>query len=303
MNKKILQTCVGLNTIVRPFEVPYSDGENVMLRKCSNIDITDAGKPKRRDGVGLSLAQNLGGIHSMFRATGYKVFVEGDALSIRDSVGTVSRLRTVTAGLRMSCTEMAGTVYHTNGVEQGRIIDGVAYPWEMPTGEIVGPNISTVWQGPPLGHLISQFGPHILIAAGPYIFISREFDPFHFHPGEGRLPTGSEAIMIREVTAGLWVSNQQEIYFYAGNSVKELQPIKKHNLPAVMGTDVYVDQNELLPDMPEEQGIIVTTHDGIMLLTHDGQALPLSKKKISIPAGTSGTAMIRGGQYLVNINF
>ena len=301
---RIYETSSGLNTIVRPFAVPYQGGKDVFLRRCGNVDINDVGKISRRNGTGQIMAQSLGACHSQYDDGDLMYFVEGDALSTRDANGTVARLRTVTENLRMSFTTVARTVFHTNGVEQGRVTkDGVARTWVSPPGGPTGPNISVQWSDPPLGHLLGAFGPHVLVAAGNFIYPSREFDPYHFNPSELRIPCGSPAVMMRQVAAGMWVSNQNEIYFYQGTSVTQLRPVKKHDAPAVMGTDLYVDQNEVVAELPEDRGVMVTARDGILLLTHDGQVIPRSKRKITIPAGFSGAAMARNGQYHVNINF
>lgn len=291
----------GLNTVIDPLEYLYSPEAPVPLCSCSNVDVTDAGKLKRRDGISLLHQQTVGGVHSIFAGTGDLVFVEGGALSLRDRHGTVSRIRNVTPLNPMSCVETMHGIFHANGAEHGLIRDGLAFPWEPP-GEKVGPKTSRQFTVPPVGHLLSQFGGHLVIGVDGFLLFSEPFDPFNYNLDEYNLPIGGRARMVREVDAGLWVSNQQGIYLFAGRDPLDLTPIRKYARPVVAGTDVQVDQAEVIPDLPEGPGYLVAAEDAILLLTTDGQALNLSRNKLTIPPGARGTAMMREGQYIVIIN-
>jgi len=301
---RLYETCAGLHTIVEPSEYPYKDGAGALLQACSNIDITDAGKIKRRDGVGLVFAKYSGNCHSAFNAAErWMVFVDGDALSVMDRGGEVFRLRTVTPGAPMRCALQPQGVFHTNGVEHGYIDnDMVARPWTPPADDDAW-LISKQYDQPPAGHILGTFGGSLLLGYQDFIFKSREFNPFVFNFSEDYLPILSPARMVREVTGGLWVSNQESISFYSGADFLDLDPIEKYHRPAVSGTDVYVNQQDVIKDLPTGIGIMVTAEDAVLLLTADGSCIDRSSDKITIPPGVTGTAMLRRNQYLVNLTF
>ena len=295
---RVYESCVGLNTIVAPHQIPYTSGEKVWLASCSNIDITDAHKIRRRDGVGLVRAQSYGGCSSCFDAGDFIVYVEGDALSIRDRSGTTTQLRTVTRGAPMSCVRMLQGIFHTNGVEHGIIrSDRLAYAWS-PLVSDVNITIAKSYAEPQVGHLLAEFGGSLLYAYQDYIFKSKPYNPFLFNFDEDRQPVDSPARMIKEVEGGMWVSDQEQIMFFSGRDFLNLERFPRHAKPAVQGTDVYVEQNEVIPDLPKGRGVLVTAEDAILLLATDGTAYDRSTRKITIPSGATGTAMIRGGQYL-----
>ena len=131
----VFNSTSGLNTVIDPLEYAYDPEAAVPLRSCSNVDVTDAGKLRRRDGIALVHQQTVGGVHSIFAGTDNLVFVEGGALSLMDRHGTVSRIRNVTPLNPMSCVETMHGIFHTNGAEHGLIRDGLAFPWEPPGRE------------------------------------------------------------------------------------------------------------------------------------------------------------------------
>jgi len=297
----VYQTCGGLNTLVEPEEYGYTSGEEVFLRSCSNIDITEAGKIKTRAGVGQVHAQELGDCGNGYDAGDFMVFTEGPALSIMEKNGTVSRLRNITPGLRMSCAKMPQGVFHTNGVEHGYIAkDLLAKPWTPPADD-VNVHPTREYSGPHVGHLLGTWRSSLLYAYGPHVYKSKPFNPFLYNHAEDVLPTISRATMMREVTGGLWLSNLEGIYFYSGRDFSDFDRLPKYDKPIVEGTDVYVPQHEVSRELPVGLGVIVTAEDAILFLAEDGTMMDLSSDKITIPPGAIGTAMFRGGQYLVNI--
>ena len=150
--------------------------------------------------------------------------------------------------------------------------------------------------------MITTFKSHLAIAVQNHILFSEPFSYFYFNPDEYNLPIGSRAKMIREVEGGLWVSNSEEIVFFSGSDPQDLDPIIKYRVPVVQGTEVEVPQKEIIPELSAQPGYMVTTEDAVLLLTSDGQVIPLSKQRVTIPPGATGTAMMRDGRYIVIIN-
>lgn len=296
----IYRTTSGLYTFTNPRELEYAGGKEVALSSCANIDVTDNGKIRRRDGLAEVLAQELGGIHSMYGTDEFVLFVEHDALSLWDGI-TVARLRNVAIDVPMSAVDTSYGVFYANGIQHGVVRRRESFDWEPPE-DYIGPNSTRQPSPPPVGFMLAMFGAHLVVAVDNYLLFSEPFSYFHFTPDEYSLPLASPARMIREVDAGLWVSDQHRITFFAGRDPLNLDPKPKYGAPAVRGTDVVLDQSEVVPDLPSEPGVMVTAEDGVLLLTSQGSVIPLTRRKLTLPPGAFGTAMMRGGQYLVIIN-
>lgn len=292
---KLFSGCSGLNTVVDTYEYPYSP-DSLPLASCSNVDVTDAKKIRRRYGTDLITAADLGSYTALFPGE-YLYFVEGNALSARDPEGNITRMMMVTPNAPASFLSWQQGVFFVNGYETARIEGNVAYSW--PAADNIGPDRDGT--NAPVGHLVSEFGGHLVIAVEEFLFFSKPFDPFSFILDEYNLNVLSRPTMVREVQGGLWVSNQTGITFYAGSDPLDLDPIPRHGKQAVRGTDVLVDQHDVIGELPKAPAWMVTAEDAILLLSSDGSAYDLSSKKIDIPAGSFGTAMIYDGKYIVNL--
>lgn len=302
----VMLKCNGLRTVQDPASVAYdSDDAAVWLSKCSNIDITDSWKPRRRPGFEMVSAQVLSGAwHSLFGGhNDYLVFVEHDALSLFDGSG-VRRARNVTPGKRMSATmDHEGRVFHANGVECGYIYQGVAMPWTPPAGW-VGPPGSTRSMSPPPGdiHLVAMVGSRICAASGQFLFYSEPFDPFRFVLNEGNIPFKSRVRMVRQVKGGTYVGTSDGVYFLAGDSITKADFILVDDSPVVEGTDCFVDADVLGIEKMTGIGVVVTTERSVVFFSESGEKVDLTDGVVSYPPGATGTAIVIGGRYIVKIN-
>lgn len=297
----------GLSTKVDPFTIAHSPSA-IPLTECSNIDVTDNDKIRRRGGISPPvLGTTLGAFHSFFSSYHVLTFIEGDALTIMDKNGTVSRLAGVEAGVMMSFVEdNTGRIFFSNGNQHGFIHDSTAYNWVNPDprGKVGPARFKKEYGPPPIGHLLGKFGAHTLVAADNYVFISEPFDSFSFNRDENYIPLDSPARVLREVTGGLWISTETRLMFFAGRDMRKLDPITMYPKPMVRGTDVEVPADELSTDVSRYKGIgiMVTAEDALLFLTNDGVVVNLSNEKIDIPPGATGSAVYYEGRYTTQIN-
>ena len=300
--KSVYKTTQGLITDFDRFTFEYGGGQNTPLSSSSNVDVTDNLKIRRRGGKQLCMAASIGNITSIFPTASKLYFVEHDALSVASTGFEVIRLRNVTPAVPMSFfSDMYGRVFYSNGHENGFVLDDVAYNWVLNAVPKVGPKSTRGFTVPPVGHLIASLGSRAVVAHGNYLFFSEPFDAFNFNLGDTYIPIDSPATMFREVTGGFWVSTSTQILFFSGRNPKEADPIKRYSKPVVRGTDVAIQASDMFDEVTNP-GVIVTARDGILFLSDDGLLVPLSNKKIDLPPGLSGTAMVYEGKYITKIN-
>jgi len=290
----------GLITDNDPFGFEYNPA-SLPIRECSNIEVTNNGKIRRRGGLLKWVDTSLGGAHSAFATSSKLVFVEGDALSLMDISGGVTRLRNVTPDAQMSfIDDMYGRIFYANGFESGYIQNDVASNWAVPATR-VGPRATKQYGAPPVGYMLGRMGGRTMVAYENFIFLSEPFNPFSFNRDELVIPVDSRVRMIKEVANGVWVSSSTAIYFFNSRDPRTLDPIKVHPRPAVQGTDVYLPADRVVEELLG-LGVMVTAEDAILFLTEDGRIVNMTDRTIDIPAGATGTAIIVNGQYITKIN-
>ena len=296
----VFRTTPGLVTTRDEFGFEYNP-DSTPLTSCSNVDVTDSGKIRMRGGWETWVATSLGAAHSAFPGAYRLAFVEGDALSVMDEHGTVTRLRTVTESLPMSFVDdMYGRIFYTNTAENGYIENDIAYNWVLATPR-TGPSTYKQYEYPPKGHLLGRMGSRTVVAYENYLFLSEPYNPFSYNLAECTIPIDSPARMIREVSDGVWVSSGTAIFYFNGRDPKTLDPIRRHPRPAVRGTDVEYPSTEILEEVLG-LGVMVTAEDAILYLTDDGRVINMTNLAVDIPAGATGSAMVVDGRYITKIN-
>jgi len=296
----VFRSTPGLVTDTDDFGFEYNP-ESSPLSSCSNVDVTNSGKIRRRGGREVWVSTTLGSAHSAFASPDRLAFVEGDALSVMDENGTVTRLRDVTESAPMSfIDDMYGRIFYTNGYEHGFIKDDVSNSWANPTPR-AGPKTYRQYSPPPIGHMLGRMGSRTIMAYENYLFPSEPYNPFSFNLADLTIPIDSPARMIREVSNGVWVSTSTAIYYFNSRDPYTLDPIRRHPVPAVRGTDVEYAATQILDEVMG-LGILVTAEDAILYLTDDGRVVNMTDATVDIPAGATGTAAVIDGRYITKIN-
>ena len=128
------------------FEVPSSP----WLRSAVNVDLTQLGHPLRRSGYHQLVA---GFTHSLWsdEQISYGLCVHEGWLSrvTTDNGIVLDSLIEVVPYLPMSYAVVNGQVFYANGIDKGRIIDGLVYHWGLPEpGQpLIGTAEGTVFPG------------------------------------------------------------------------------------------------------------------------------------------------------------
>lgn len=132
MKPVALQSFLGMNNLL-PAE-KLSTKEGAFVRSAVNVDVTDAGTLKRRQGTEQSLAGAE--CHSFWTHRNDAFMVDGSTLyRLSETPLGLSKtaLATVTPGLQFSYTSDGREVRASNGVEALRITGNTVSPWAVPT--------------------------------------------------------------------------------------------------------------------------------------------------------------------------
>ena len=131
MEPTAIPTFLGMNTLLPAEKLIRRD--DAFVRNAVNVDVTDAGTLKRREGAEKIL---IGAdCHSFWSHGADHFMVDGDTLyRLREGVSGVEKIAvtTVTPRLQMSYTHDGKSVRASNGVESFRIDGNVASPWNVP---------------------------------------------------------------------------------------------------------------------------------------------------------------------------
>ena len=123
---------LGINNRLPDYAL-HKDKVGDFLREGLNIDIDNAGSILRRQAA--SLIQSVANAHSLHMISdtdGY--LVRNSAIyAITLPAYSETLLKVLASNVPVSWLELAGSLYYSNGVDSGRIVAGVWYPWALPT--------------------------------------------------------------------------------------------------------------------------------------------------------------------------
>ena len=143
MNTQPLGPFLGINNRLPDFALRVQD-KGAFLRDAVNVDIDNAGRLRRRNGV--TLVQAMTGAHSLHLTSSTAGFlVRGGTLYAVDlSSGYAETLVKVLSNNNVvHYAEHNGSTYYSNTVDSGRIDDtGAWFPWALPTPS--APAVATI---------------------------------------------------------------------------------------------------------------------------------------------------------------
>lgn len=121
------------------------------LRSAVNVDIDEAGMIRRR--AGTARIQAMNGAHSLYMHTTVNGFLVRDSVLYAITLPTYSEtlLKILSSNARMTYVHFGEhDHYFSNGVDSGRITEGVAYPMGLPTPPV--PTVVVIGGGLPKGN-------------------------------------------------------------------------------------------------------------------------------------------------------
>lgn len=273
----------GLNTVFDPVRIPFSADTGVTgLSVAVDITLDESGRAGRRPGFSLATA---GEFHSLF-CDGRDGFVikerENDAAIMMIAPGdySLSGVRdSLTKNLRMSFCQVNNQTFYCNGSENGVVENGISFPW--PTGEYIGGETSRHFSPAPVGDKLAWHKSRMFIAEGPVVWWSELFRYDLYDKARCLFQFPSRVLMIKPVDAGLFISDENNTYFYQFDNPEKVQDIRTvANYPALEWSDAtgYIEGSEIGLD----QGLCAlwASIDGACMGTAQGGFINLNKDNV-----------------------
>lgn len=297
----------GLNTKVDPTRIRFDSETGISdLSACVNCDIDDTGRISLRNGYTTTARTEAW--HSLFSCGAYGLGVKGNALCILEADMSYTAIRNVNSDADMSYVKdtdgMKAVIYYCNGYQNGRIINKISYNW--PVGDYVGPETRKTFSAAPIGHLLEVRNLRMFIAVGNILWYSEPGAYNLYRLAANYFAFPSRIRMVQAVAGGLWISDEEAIYFLEGEIVPTAMKmpiqVKKADYPVLEGTAVKVAASQI--GIKNLTGIVIMFigTESICIGSIDGELIEFTRTKIDLPGGLTGAGLYKNGRYIATIN-
>ena len=298
----------GLNTKIDPTRIRFDPKTGISdLAACVNIDLDDTGRPFRR--AGFTATSRTESWHSLFSAGSFGLGVTGNALAIIEPDMSKTNIRNVTVGAKMSYVRdtdgKQDVIYYANGHEKGRVINKVSHTWSV--GTYVGPETRKTFYEAPVGHLLEIRNLRMFIAVDNILWYSEPGAYNLYRLAANYFAFPSRIRMVQAVAGGLWISDNESVYFLGGEIVPTAMEmpiqVKKADFPAFEGTAVKAPASQIgIENLLTGLVVVFAGPESICIGSIDGELIEFTRAKIDLPMGLSGAGLYRNGKYIVTIN-
>jgi hypothetical protein len=277
------------------------------LERAINVDLDDAGQPRRRRGYN----QRSSVSHHSLRTVGDRTFVvrNGNLGRLREDYSFLSIVADV--GIApVAYTEVNGEVYFSNTEAAGVIdADDVLLPWGKTDGQNrwVSPVFSpTDTLGAIGGRLLGDpvratclesYKGRIYLALGKTLWAT-ELYAYHFvDKTKNYMQFEHEITMLGAVDNGIYVGTTGGLYFIQG--ILGQFKLSQINSDAVLpGSSVAMPSELVHPQarnqpMPSSVAIVFMSHGGVMAGFDNGTCYNLTNGTIEFPQGVSAASLFR----------
>lgn len=253
-----------------------------------NIDISDKGKPSRRNGVVKKVTPS-GTIHSMWGDNKECFYVESGTLKRLLADYTSTTMRTGVSDYPMRFVEVNDNYYYTNAAVIGRIYQGV-------NNALVTPTKEHKYALPP-GQHIEHYNGRLYVAKNETIWYSDAVYLEQYDKRSGFIQMENEITMMRAVDDGIWICvgdiNRQTTYFMGGATREDMTLRRIAGYGCIEGTDVKLKDGSKVGQGLSGTVIIWTTDNGICIGANSGQFINISNGKYNVPDERFGAGLFR----------
>ena len=280
----------GLNTVQRPEELRPEE-----LSVARNIDIDRESRISRKQGYVITAL--TGSYHSLWSAPDESIClaVKSGILYRVNTDWTVTALRSGVGDNDMQYVYVNGIVYYTNNTVIGYIQNGTSNIFTDPS--------MSFKVAPFPGSCIEYHMGRLCIAKGPAVFFTDALALNRIDMRNGFKQFPSDVLMVKSVDSGLYVSDQNDTWFMAGDSPNTMK-LSAVESATIQGSAVVIDGSDIKTDL-KGSVCIFTTKNGVCLGMGDGSVINVSKNKYKLPVASKGAALVRNQdrmrQYAVRL--
>ena len=279
---KIFKVLAGLNNKVHPMRSVWNPEDPICdVIASQNVLFDDTGAAILRGGLASLDARPW---RSGFSCRDGILAVTGSDLHLIDPTdGFASRVLCTGIGDHLDYAKVNDAVYFVSEEKQGRVVDGVFYPWNsmMEYGRDTNRTFSGVI---PSRHIGFHLG-RIWLSADEFIIFSEPLGFGLFDLANSFMATDAPVTMIRPMSnGGAFVSTTKKIYFLAGSTPSEFELIEKKAAPAIEWSVSHEDvpARDLGLDSDAKVALWVGV-DGIYAGFPDGSLINLTSDRVVFP--------------------
>lgn len=266
----------------------------LFMKVVENLDIDNSFMLTKRPGYASKLSGT--GIHSLW-SNGLKCFfVDGDSLYELLPDYTITLLRSNVNG-RLAYASFNNRIYLTNN------LDLIAYYLAGAIHTLSQPVIEFKLPLPPGSHIAVHYNS-ILVAKDDTLFISDSLCDFYdIRYGYRRFESGID--MILPVKSGIYISDQNGVWFISGTTHEEFKRYKVSDTKAIPGTGIITDSANFFEPGGGGMVAVWTSSNGIFIGDENGNVKNLTNSSYSVGDFGLGSAVLRDvsgvSHYLVSM--
>ena len=211
---------------------------------------------------------------------------DGDLVMVNADL-TLETLRSDVGDAEMSYAVANDTVGYTNGEVVGYVRNEASYLFADPTDEFKLPIVP--------GDLIEYFNNRFFISTGNVILwtdvLSQRFGAIDKRKNGRQLP--SKVLLMKGVDDGLYISDEQEIYFAQGADPYEMVIRSVLNYPAISGMVCEVDIKLLPFQGVSGKCLAIGTRNGVCIAMNSGNIVNVTEKYYAMPDVQKGAMLFK----------
>lgn len=279
------------------------------LQRAVNIDLDDAGQPRRRRGY---TRVSTGNYHSLYRGDFATFAVKNDVLGVVNPDYTHTALRSGIGSERLAYVQVAGNVYYSSSLASGVISENLtvsnwgavseAGTWLSP---VVNPTetlpavAGRLLGKPPMATALTYYNGRIYMAQGKTVWATDLYLYNYVDKTRSFLQFESDVTMLGAVTDGIYVGTTADVWFLDGSQLSELRRVPMMNYGALPGSALPVPAelvNPQIPNRPQSESknaILFMSTSGLCVGLDNGMVYNLTQNKVLFPDAVSVAAMFR----------
>lgn len=293
----VVQQYTGIKNTVAPERL--QPGE---LERGVNIDIDDAGQPRRRRGYTQVNAEPH---HSLFEASWGNLVVRSGTLGLLNADYSLQPLVTGIGDSPVAYTETAQRVFFSSLNGSGKILsDMTVEPWGNADGPtwlspVVNPTATlTPIAGrllgpPPVAEYMLESGGRIYMAQGNVIWATEMFAYDYVDRTRSFMQFEDQITGMGQVQDGFFVGTETKTYFLSG-ALAQMRRIEVHPLGTLAGSMIDVPADLIRPESSVSRGaVLFMTESGLCVGLDGGICYNMTQSRVTFPQAERVAAMLR----------
>lgn len=294
----VLSRFSGLRNTVAPERMAPNE-----LQVAKNIDLDDAGQPRRRRGFSRVDTSSW---HSLFTSTRGVFGVRDGSLGIVRPDYSFEALRTGIGPTPLAWVEVGPQVFFSSATDSGVIeqdnsisawgAHGGAGTWLSPVvnpTSTLSPISGQLLGAPPLATALAYLNGRIYMAQHRTLWATELYLYHHVDRTKNHMLFEHDITVVGAVTDGIYVGTTAGIWFLSG-TFREMRRIPLMAYGAIPGSLVTAPAELIHPTMNQSRNaVLFLTTSGLVAGFDNGQLLNLTQDKVLFPGAVSASAVFR----------